>query len=156
MNPCPCGYAGSTTHYCTCTPRQKIAYQNKISGPLRDRFDIHLALKSVKLESKADKGKISSKLVQRRVEAARNLQYDRYEKELCNSRVSYDTLQRTSPLTDSQQRLLRRLGVEKNWSSRTQLKIIRLARTISDLAGETYITDQSIWEAIGLRNGENG
>ncbi len=154
MNPCPCGYAGSTTHYCTCTPRQKIAYQNKISGPLRDRFDIHLGIRPVVLEGKRERGEISSKIVQRRVEAARNIQHQRYGKELSNGRVSFDTLQKTSPLTESQQKIFQLLGAKKNWSTRTQLKIIRLARTISDLAGETYITDQSIWEAIGLRNGE--
>ncbi|MDR7078889.1 magnesium chelatase family protein [Neobacillus niacini] len=53
MNPCPCGYAGSNTHYCTCTPRQTLNYQNKISGPLRDRFDIHLTVNHVDLERKS-------------------------------------------------------------------------------------------------------
>lgn len=148
MNPCPCKYAGSNRHYCTCTPRQRIAYQNKISGPLRDRFDIHLAIKPVDLEGKRARGEFSSKIVQRRVETARNLQHRRYGRELSNSRVSYDTLQKTSPITEDQQRILRLHGAKKNWSNRTQIKIIRLARTISDLEGETHITDQSIWEAV--------
>ncbi len=151
MNPCPCGYAGSNTHYCTCTPRQTHSYQNKISGPLRDRFDIHLTIKPVDLEFETEKGKISSKYFQSRVEAARNRQYERYGIELCNSRVSYDRLQKTSPLTQEQQKNIHQLAAKKNWSNRTQIKIIRLARTISDLDGKTAITDQSIWEAVNLR-----
>jgi magnesium chelatase family protein len=151
MNPCPCGYAGSNTHYCTCTPRQTLSYHNRISGPLRDRFDIHLTIKPVNLKVETEKGEISSKYYQRRVETARTLQYERYGKELCNSRVSYDTLQKTSPISQEQQRAIHQLASKKNWSNRTQIKIIRLARTISDLEGETDITDESIREAVTLR-----
>jgi magnesium chelatase family protein len=80
MNPCPCGYAGSNTHYCTCSSKQILAYQNKLSGPLRDRFDIYLSLKSV--DFKATEGKIEypSQIVLKRVEEARKRQYDRYGK----------------------------------------------------------------------------
>ncbi|NWQ39526.1 YifB family Mg chelatase-like AAA ATPase [Bacillus sp. EB106-08-02-XG196] len=151
MNPCPCGHAGSNTHYCTCTPRQTLSYHNRISGPLRDRFDIHLTIKPVDLEGDTEKGEMSSKYFQRRVETARTRQYERYGKELCNSRVSYDTLQKTSPITQEQQKLIHQLASKKNWSNRTQIKIIRLARTISDLEGETDITNQSIREALTLR-----
>ncbi len=151
MNPCPCGYAGSSSHYCTCTPRQTLSYQNNISGPLRDRFDIHLTVKSVNLEDKTEQGELS-KTIQSRVEEARQRQYERYGSEFCNSRVSYTLLQKTSPLTKEQQTTIHQLSAKKNWSNRTQIKIIRLARTISDLEGQTAITDQSIWEAIKLRH----
>jgi magnesium chelatase family protein len=151
MNPCPCGYAGSNTHYCTCTKRQTLSYQNKISGPLRDRFDIHLRLKTVDLESSHEKVEITSKIVRGRVEAARDRQYKRYGKDLCNSRVCYDELQKTSPLTPELQRTIQQHAAKKNWSNRTQIKIIRLARTISDLEGDPTITDESIKEAINLR-----
>jgi magnesium chelatase family protein len=151
MNPCPCGYAGSNTHYCTCTPRQTLSYHNRISGPLRDRFDIHLRIKPVDLEGETEKGEISSKYFQHRVESARNRQYERYGKELCNSRVSYETLQKTSPLTQEQYKIIHQHASKNNWSNRTQIKIIRLARTISDLKGETDITDKSIREAVTLR-----
>jgi magnesium chelatase family protein len=150
MNPCPCGYAGSNTHYCTCTPRQVQNYQNKVSGPLRDRFDICLTIKPVTLGRETSKEEISSFVVKSRVEAARIRQYERYGKEICNSRVSYDILQKTSPLTQEQQKKIHQLSAKKNWSNRTQIKIIRLARTISDLEGKTAITDQSIWEAVNL------
>lgn len=150
MNPCPCGYAGSNTHYCTCTPRQAQNYRNKISGPLRDRFDIRLRIKPVAFDRDSLKGEGSS-IIQRRVEAARGRQYERYGKELCNSRVSYDILQKTSPLTQEQQNTIHQLASKNNWSNRTQIKIIRLARTISDLEGNPLITDQSLWEAVNLR-----
>jgi magnesium chelatase family protein len=150
MNPCPCGYAGSNSHYCTCTPRQAQNYRNKISGPLRDRFDIRLTIKPVALDRETLKREESS-VIQSRVEAARSRQYERYGKELCNSRVSYDILQKTSPLTQDQHKIIHQLTARKNWSNRTQIKIIRLARTISDLEGKIAITDQSIREAVNLR-----
>lgn len=152
MNPCPCGYAGSNPHYCTWSPRQTLSYQNKLSGPRRDRFDINLTIKPVSLDRGNVEVALSSRFVRGRVEAARNRQSERYGKELCNSRVSYDELQKTSPLTQNQQKLIHQLGLEKSWSNRTQIKIIRLARSISDLEGNTSITDDSIREAINLVN----
>ncbi|MBT2708635.1 ATP-binding protein [Pseudomonas sp. ISL-84] len=152
MNPCPCGYAGSNTHYCTCSPKQIAAYQNKLSGPLKDRFDINLSLSPVNLKSVHTRKEESSSAIRKRVEAAREMQYDRYRREIGNGRVSYDTLLKTSPLTAEQQRTLQLFSYKKNWSNRTQIKIIRLARTISDLKGSVGITDQSIWEAVKLNS----
>ncbi|MDF2855554.1 MAG: Mg chelatase, subunit ChlI [Neobacillus sp.] len=150
MNPCPCGYAGSNNHYCMCTQRQILSYQNKISGPLRDRFDIHLKVKPVSLSNKKGDKCESSKVVRQKVDEARCRQYYRYGEEVCNSRVPYDTLLKTSPLTAEQQRNLQQLAIKENWSNRTQIKIIRLARTISDLQASTSISDQSIWQASKL------
>ncbi|MFP5110367.1 hypothetical protein ACSU6B_27180 [Neobacillus sp. C211] len=84
------------------------------------------------------------------MEEARNRQYDRYGMEVCNSRVPYEMLLMASPLTDTQQSTLQRLAIKKSWSNRTQIKIIRLARTISDLQASPAITDQSIGEAVQL------
>lgn len=151
MNPCPCGYSGSNYHYCICTTKQIHAYQNRLSGPLRDRFDIMLPMNQVDFK-KEPMGE-SSKIVRRRVEEARARQYNRYGKEICNSRVPYDVLLKVSPLTHDQQQTLQQLLFEKNWSNRTQIKIIRLARTISDLHGSPWITDKSIWEAVKLNSG---
>jgi magnesium chelatase family protein len=150
MNPCPCGYTGSNSYYCTCTTKQILSYQNKLSGPLRDRFDINLSIKQV--DFKNESSGVSSKVVRRRVEVGRSRQYDRYGKEICNSRVPYEVLLKASPLTEEQQRILQQFLLKKNWSNRTQVKIIRLARTIADLQGSRQITDQSIWEAIKLNN----
>ena len=151
MNPCPCGYEGSNTHYCTCTKKQILAYQNRLSGPLRDRFDINLSLGPININAAAfEKAGESSKIVRERVEEARNRQYDRYGMEVCNSRIPYEILLSKSPLTDTQQSRLQRIAIKKSWSNRTQIKIIRLARTISDLQASPAITDQSIEEAIEL------
>jgi magnesium chelatase family protein len=151
MNPCPCGYSGSTRHYCTCTNKQIITYQNRLSGPLRDRFDINLTLGPIDFNAALEeKGGESSKIVRGRVEEARKRQYDRYGREICNSRVPYEMLLSTSPLTETQKSTLQRLAIKKNWSNRTQIKIIRLARTISDLQASPCITDQSMGEAIEL------
>ncbi|MEH7156521.1 YifB family Mg chelatase-like AAA ATPase [Neobacillus drentensis] len=151
MNPCPCGYAGSNTHYCTCTNKQILAYQNKLSGPLRDRFDINLCLKPIHFNTfTIEKGGESSKIIRERVENARKRQFDRYGGEVCNGRIPYEVLIRKSPLTNAQQSTLQRLAIKRNWSNRTQVKIIRLARTISDLQASDTITDQSILDAIKL------
>jgi magnesium chelatase family protein len=74
MNPCSCGYAGSNTHYCTCSPKQILFYQNKLSGPLRDRFDVNLSI--AKVDLKRESAGECSKFVRKRVEEARQRQYN--------------------------------------------------------------------------------
>jgi magnesium chelatase family protein len=148
MNPCPCGYSGSNSHYCTCSPKQIRFYQNKLSGPLRDRFDIHLWIS--KVDFKKESSGEESKVVRRRVEEARERQYERYGKEVCNSRVGYEELMNSSPLTVEQQNELQQFSFKNDWSNRTLVKIIRLARTISDIKGSSAITNESIWQAIKL------
>lgn len=156
MNPCPCGYAGSTNHYCTCSPKQVLAYQNKLSGPLRDRFDIQLSVKPVDFEAAVQAGEgESSVVVRKRVEEARERQYVRYGREICNGRVPYDELVKTSPLSAAQRSNLLELTNKRGLSNRAQIKLIRLARTISDLHASERITDQSIMEAAGLNGVSN-
>jgi len=151
MNPCPCGYAGSKKHYCTCSSKQIHTYQNRLSGPLRDRFDIKLALEPVDLDmASRDAVEEPSEVVKNRVEAARYRQYERYGREISNGRVPYEVLMRTSPLSVMQQQLLQKVFIQKDISNRAQIKIIRLARSLSDLQGSIPITDQSIIEAIQL------
>lgn len=152
MNPCPCGYAGSSSHYCTCTPKQITSYQNKLSGPLRDRFDIHLTMKLTALNGEEPRKVESSETIRKRVENARYRQYSRYGREICNGRVAYDVLLKTSPLTAEQAKVFNQISIRENWSNRTQIKILRLARTISDLQEEKNITDKSVLEAMKLNN----
>ena len=89
--------------------------------------------------------------IRARVEKARNIQYDRYQTEISNAKVPMEWLTDRSPLTMEQQRMLTKITAKQNWSNRVQVKIIRLARTISDLAGEKEISDGSLWEAFRLR-----
>lgn len=150
MNPCPCGYLGSNDHYCTCSAKQIQAYRNRLSGPVYDRIDILLSLQSINLEQPS-KRQESSAMIRKRVEEARELQYQRYQSEISNAKVPFEILTEKSPLTNEQQRMLSKVAAKQNWSNRVQIKIIRLARTISDLAGEEYITESSLWEAFSLR-----
>jgi magnesium chelatase family protein len=79
------------------------------------------------------------------------MQYARYQEDISNAKVPFELIMQTSPLTDAQQRMLGQVAAKQNWSNRVQIKIIRLARRISDLAGEERISDTSIWEAMTLR-----
>jgi magnesium chelatase family protein len=155
MNPCPCGYSGSKSHYCTCSPIQINSYQNRISGPLKDRFDIFLSLTPVDLRISFIEKQETSDLVRKRVKEARKRQYDRYGKEICNGRAPFEALIKESFLSNQYQQLIQRLAYKQNWSNRTQIKIIRLARTIADLQQKTEITEQNIWDAIKLNSYSN-
>lgn len=150
MNPCPCGYLGSKANYCTCTSKQIQQYRNRVSGPVYDRIDILLFLHPVDLKNLSGEWE-GSEAIRKRVEEARVRQYERYQTEMLNAQIPFDQLMASSPLTESQQKLLMQMSSKQQWSNRVQLKIIRLARTISDLAKEPTITDESIWKAVTLR-----
>lgn len=93
----------------------------------------------------------SSEEVKKRVIAARERQYARYGKEICNGSVSFEQLTSSSPLTPVQQQNLKYLSSAHGFSNRVQIKIIRLARTIADLEGDDIISDEAIEEALLLR-----
>ncbi|WML41528.1 YifB family Mg chelatase-like AAA ATPase [Neobacillus sp. OS1-2] len=150
MNPCPCGFLGSNDYYCTCSQKQIQTYRNRLSGPIFDRLDILLSLKSINLDQPS-KIQESSLDIRTRVEIARQLQYRRYQSEISNAKIPFEVMTQTSPLTRDQQKMLSSVAAKQNWSNRVQIKIIRLARTISDLGGEDKITDTAIWEAMTLR-----
>ncbi|MBP2242371.1 magnesium chelatase family protein [Cytobacillus eiseniae] len=150
MNPCPCGYLGSNTHYCTCTPKQIQSYQNRLSGPIRDRFDITLFLNSVNMEKTKNESNDTSAIIRERVWEARNRQSKRYGKDMCNGRVSYDILMKTSPPSEKVKQLMQQMAIKKQWSNRVQVKLFRLARTTADLNGEAQISESSLWEAMSL------
>lgn len=150
MNPCPCGYLGSSTHYCTCTQKQVRAYLNRVSGPIYDRVDILLSLNPVNLDQETGHSEMSSD-IRARVIKAQEQQYSRYQQEVCIAKVPFEVLMETSPLTATQRKLLSNYSSKQKWSNRVQIKIIRLARTISDISGSLQITDESIWQALNLR-----
>lgn len=150
MNLCPCGYLGSNHHYCTCSSKHIQSYQNRLSGPVYDRIDILLSLKSVNLDQ-PDKKLESSREIRKRVDQARKRQHQRYETEICNAKIPFEMMMEKSPLTIDQKSMITKVAAKQNWSNRVQIKMIRLARTISDLVGEDRITDASIWEAMTLR-----
>lgn len=156
MNPCPCGYSGSNTHYCICTKKEIISYQNRLSGPIRDRFDLFLNFSPVDLRNVTTRDQATSEQVRKRVEDARQRQYDRYGQAITNNRVPFQTLIKDNPLNRGQMETLQETSSKHNWSTRTQIKIIRIARTIADLQHSSKITDQNIIDAIKLRPQKNG
>lgn len=148
-NPCPCGYYGSRERYCTCTPRQVTDYQLKVSGPILDRLDFVLSLKSSGLQEQA--ASETSAEIRHRVGCARSLQYERYRSHALNATVSYQQLERTAGFSETQLQWISIVCFEQKWSNRTQVKLLRLARTIADLQGSETMNDSAIEEAIEWR-----
>ncbi|WP_339251635.1 YifB family Mg chelatase-like AAA ATPase [Sporosarcina sp. FSL W8-0480] len=145
-NPCPCGYSGSNERYCTCTPRQVNAYRLKASGPLFDRLDFILSLQNVGLQ---EQGKAeTSAIIRERTTRAREMQWERYGNQWLNGNAPFQLLDETSGLNDEQKNLVQRICFENKWSNRTQIKLIRIARTIADLEGERFISENALQEAI--------
>ncbi|MGD6776340.1 ATP-binding protein [Sutcliffiella horikoshii] len=147
INPCPCGYLGSDRHYCNCSEKQIKNYKTRISGPILDRMDILLTLNPVSLNTSTVSD--SSDTVRKRIEKARELQYERYGKERCNGSASMEEL--TNSISSTQLDTLQAISIKLGLSNRVQMKILRLARTISDLAAEKNITDEALEEAMSLR-----
>lgn len=155
MNPCPCGYQGDSQQECTCTPNEIRHYTRKISGPLLDRIDIHIRVPRVAYQELVAKEKAeSSACIRERVSAARDIQLKRLEKYhiFCNAQMNHAMLRRTCPLTEGAQRLLAQVFQQKSLSARSYDRIIKVSRTIADLAGSRGIEEPHIAEAVQLRN----
>ncbi|MFC4802578.1 YifB family Mg chelatase-like AAA ATPase [Neobacillus sp. GCM10023253] len=146
-NPCPCGYHGSSNHYCVCTPKQIASYKQIISGPIMDQIDFYLTLRNVSFKQE-NRMEESSLFIKERVKKARERHYERYGERILNNRVPFHLIQSKSPITSEQLEYLHQVCWENKWSNRTQVKIIRIARTISDLQLETKISDYSLKEAV--------
>ncbi|MGD6875667.1 ATP-binding protein [Bacillus infantis] len=140
MNPCPCGYLGSSDHYCSCSEKQIKVYKSRVSGPILDRIDILLSLKAVNLKQQDLNGVESSNTIKKRVCKARERQYKRYGREICNGSV-----------TPNQQKDLQQISLQQGLSNRVQMKILRLVRTIADMDEQDLISDQALTEAMSLR-----
>lgn len=155
MNPCPCGWNGDKDKACTCSPNEIKRYTRKISGPLLDRIDIHIRVPRVEYkELTASHPSEPSAVIRRRVTNARDIQLQRLRKfhVICNAQMSHAVLKKTCPLSDNAQKLLERAFDKMNMSARSYDRIIKVARTIADLAQEDEITEQHVAEAIQLRN----
>lgn len=153
-NPCPCGYYGDETHLCTCTEKQISSYMSKFSGPLIDRIDLHIKVFPVdykKIETR--ERPMSSREMKIRVEQAAALQKQRYKRSkiLFNSRLPENLVDKICPLGVQAQTLMEQAYENLGLNVRTYYKIIRVARTIADLEGETQITVPHIAEALQYR-----
>ena len=156
-NPCPCGYYGDTEKQCTCTPAMVSKYQKRISGPILDRIDIHLAVPRVPIDKLAalENGE-PSRAIRQRVEAVRAVQQARLlplrkPAVLVNGDMGPADVQQFCPLTKEGSALLR-LAVERmGLTARAYHRVLKLSRTIADLAGCEQIETAHLAEALQYR-----
>lgn len=155
MNPCPCGYYGDPTHHCVCTPGQIQKYLSKISGPMMDRIDIQCEISALPFKelSKAAPGEPSAK-IRERVIAARALQTARFKDVPgvhCNAQMTERMIHQYAE-PDEQGLDLMRLAMERlSLSARAYSRILKVARTIADLAASPTVRPEHISEAITYR-----
>lgn len=155
MNPCPCGYAGDPKRECRCTATKIQNYRNKISGPLLDRIDIHIQVPSVDYEemSSLKRGEDSA-TIRARVEACRARQRARFKDTpgvTCNAQMSARDVQTWCVPVPSAAALLKQAMTELSFSARAYDRIVKVARTIADMAGSETIEEAHILEAIQYR-----
>jgi magnesium chelatase family protein len=173
MNPCPCGYYGDPLKPCTCSPGMVTKYQKRISGPLLDRIDIHIEVPRVEFEKLSDQrlGEPSA-VIQARVEAARQIQRDRFavgakhsavsgrsssisdaspQPPTCNADMRPAEVRQFCPLDDTGRALMKTAMNQLQLSARGYHRILKLARTIADLAGAEQIAPVHLAEALQYR-----
>lgn len=150
MNPCPCGYLGTGDDRCHCTPDQVMRYRRKISGPLLDRFDLHVAVNAVDTRrfQQSSAGEESAG-IRTRVEACRERQERRQEKPNC--RLSGKELEKVCELDGDQRALLEGAMENLGLSARAYHRTLRVARTLADMAGTTKVGTDHLTEALGYR-----
>lgn len=154
MNPCPCGNFGSKTKECRCTPMQIERYRNRISTPLLDRLDLHIEMIEVDYEDLISKEKAeSSESIRARVCAARKLQLERYKDDgiMYNSQLTSQLMRKYCTMTADAEALLKTAYERFKLSARGYSRVIKVARTIADLAGSETIQKQHILEAVQYR-----
>lgn len=156
MNPCPCGYYNHPTKACVCNPGQVHRYLNRISGPLLDRIDIQIEIVPVPFEKMSEQAKSeSSASIRERVIKARKIQEQRFANHpgiYCNAQMESKLLQQYATLDEQGLNLLRSAMTRLNLSARAYDRILKVARTICDLEGDTNIKPHHLAEAIGYRN----
>ena len=159
LNPCPCGYYNDPVKECTCSPAMVTRYQKRISGPLLDRIDIHIEVPRVEYEKLSDDrlGE-SSAAIRSRVTAARERQHHRFKGTalLTNADMGPAEVREYCPLDDAGRSLLRAAMQQLQMSARAYHRILKLARTISDLAGSEKIQTLHLAEAIQYRPRRQG
>lgn len=154
MNPCPCGFYGDPFHECSCSPRQIHKYLSKISGPLMDRIDLQLEVAPVKFSDLEGPATTDSKTIKKRVEAARQMQLERYKeyKIYCNSELTPNLINKYCKLDKSGRLLIKEAFHSMRLTARAHNKILKVARTIADLDGKNSVKEYHLAEALQYRN----
>jgi magnesium chelatase family protein len=156
-NPCPCGYFGDTKRPCTCLPGTILRYQKRVSGPILDRIDLHIdvpAVETQKLIAKNDNLRTeTSKEIQKRVQTARNLQTKRFKGTAirCNSEMATRDVKEFCEIDDASRSIMTNAVATMNLTARSYFKILKIAKTIADLALEKHISSTHIAEALQYR-----
>jgi magnesium chelatase family protein len=155
MNPCPCGYFGDLKRECRCSPVQVQRYRQRISGPLLDRIDLHIEVPAVEYRDiSSDRTEENSSTIRERVMQARDQQQKRFAKDkktTCNARMGPRQIKTHCKLSDESQELIRVAMTELNLSARAYDRILKVSRTIADLAASDSITPEHVSEAIQYR-----
>ncbi|HSC53157.1 MAG TPA: YifB family Mg chelatase-like AAA ATPase [Phnomibacter sp.] len=156
MNPCPCGYYNHPEKECSCPPGAVQKYLNKISGPLLDRIDLHVEVTPVPFsELSAKSNSEKSESIRARVMQARDIQLHRYKDHpgiYCNAQISSSMLQEHCTLNAISAKLLKAAMEKLNLSARAYDRILKVSRTIADLAGSEEIKPEHVAEAIQYRS----
>lgn len=156
MNPCPCGFYNHPDRECTCPPGTVQKYLNKISGPLLDRIDLHVEVTPVAFsELSATKSQQNSAVIRDRVIQARELQEIRYKEHpgiYCNAQMSSKMLKEICVINQTGQSLLKAAMEKLNLSARAYDRILKVSRTIADLAASEDIKSEHLAEAIQYRS----
>ena len=154
-NPCPCGYYGEGDR-CTCTPTQRLKYISRMSGPIMDRIDLQITVRSISpaaIAERASRPSESSSVVAARVLKARDIQRLRFFGETinCNAEMNNRQIERYCKLSEECQETMQQLIVKMQFSMRAYYRIIKVARTIADIAGSPDIAVPHLLEAAGYR-----
>jgi len=156
MNPCPCGFYNHPDRDCSCGPGIVQKYLNKISGPLLDRIDLHVEVTPVAFSDlSADRQQEKSNLIRDRVIKARDLQDERYKNDegiYCNAQMNSKMLREICAINTVGQNLLRNAMEKLNLSARAYDRILKVSRTIADLAESFDIKPEHLAEAINYRS----
>jgi magnesium chelatase family protein len=155
MNPCGCGYLGDPRHECRCTPSQIQRYRARISGPLLDRIDLHVEAPALTVEElrRAEPGE-SSQVIRHRVETARGRQRARFtgSRTRTNARMTHAQIRQHCAIDSTLGRVLQQAMEELHLSARAYDRILKVSRTIADLAGADAIASNHLLEAIQYRS----
>ena len=155
MNPCPCGYFNDPSGKCTCTPQKIHNYLNKISGPLLDRFDIHIEVSAVKFDELRDKEQTEpSAEIKKRVDKARKIQSERYKgtSTSCNANINADQFEKVCIIDDEAEQMLKSAFESMGMTARAYDRVLKVARTIADLDNSEIIKSDHILEAVQYRS----